>query len=290
MIDQRTISEIARLRRAFLQRVYSSAITMRETISGPTPSNADKHSKVSVRYARGILERLDLPTSQQPVSEQQAGAKFELCVRDFVEDTFSVLRHLYVGKWQFQVRRSIEDFEQFKHLADVRTLLNLNEALRTVMGDYLVKPDVVVGRLPLLDVEINGERHIVSEGDPPRLSPMRAANRPPSTLILHASISCKLTFRSDRSQNSRTEALNIIRNRKGHTPHISVVTAEPWPNRLATLALGTGDIDCLYHIALDELQDAVSESADESSSEMLATMVKGNRLRDIADLPFDLLA
>ena len=44
--------------------------------------------------------------------------------------------------------------------------------------------------------------------------------------ILHASVSCKWTLRSDRSQNSRTEALNLIRNRKGHLPHIVVVTAD----------------------------------------------------------------
>lgn len=65
--------------------------------------------------------------------------------------------------------------------------------------------------------------------------------------LLHASVSAKFTMRSDRAQNSRTEALNLIRNRKGHLPHIVVVTAEPMPNRLASLALGTGDIDCVYH-------------------------------------------
>ena len=42
--------------------------------------------------------------------------------------------------------------------------------------------------------------------------------------ILHASVSAKYTMRSDRAQNSRTEALNLIRNRKGHLPHIVVVT------------------------------------------------------------------
>ena len=53
-------------------------------------------------------------------------------------------------------------------------------------------------------------------------------------------------MRSDRAQNSRTEALNLIRNRKGNLPHIVVVTGEPMPARIASLALGTGDIDCVY--------------------------------------------
>jgi hypothetical protein len=55
--------------------------------------------------------------------------------------------------------------------------------------------------------------------------------------------SSKWTIRSDRSQNSRAEALNLIRNRKGHLPHIVVVTGEPLPSRLASITLGTGDID-----------------------------------------------
>ena len=72
-------------------------------------------------------------------------------------------------------------------------------------------------------------------------------------------------------------------------PHIVAVTAEPLPMRIASLALGTGDLDCVYHFALDELRE-VCESlpgcADQA--EMLATMIQGDRLRDISDLPFDL--
>ena len=106
--------------------------------------------------------------------------------------------------------------------------------------------------------------------------------------LLHASVSAKYTMRSDRAQNSRTEALNLIRNRKGHLPHIVVVTAEPMPNRLASLALGTGDIDCVYHFALYELLRAVKEVGSEDAIELLDTLVSGKRLKDISDLPLDL--
>lgn len=106
--------------------------------------------------------------------------------------------------------------------------------------------------------------------------------------ILHASISAKWTMRSDRAQNSRTEALGLIRNRKGHLPHIVVVTGEPLPGRLASLALGTGDIDCMYHFALYELIDAVKSAGAEDSLEMLNVLIDGKRLKDISDLPLDL--
>ena len=80
----------------------------------------------------------------------------------------------------------------------------------------------------------------------------------------------------------------MIRNRKGLTPHIVVVTGEPLPSRLSSLALGTGDIDCVYHFALYELIDAVKDTGAEESIEILKILVEGKRLRDISDLPLDL--
>ena len=105
---------------------------------------------------------------------------------------------------------------------------------------------------------------------------------------MHASISCKWTLRSDRAQNARAEALNLVRNRKGHLPHVVVVTCEPLPSRLASLALGTGDIDCVYHFALPELMKTVEDAGFSDAQDMLAIMVNGKRLKDISDLPLDL--
>jgi hypothetical protein len=67
-----------------------------------------------------------------------------------------------------------------------------------------------------------------------------------------------------------------------------VVVAEPLPTRIASLALGTGDIDCVYHFALIELQQAVNETGNDDQAEMLSMLINGRRLRDISDLPFDL--
>jgi hypothetical protein len=118
------------------------------------------------------------------------------------------------------------------------------------------------------------------------LTPLRAINS--NRYILHASISCKWTLRSDRSQNARSEALNLIRQRKGNAPHIVVVVAEPLPTRIASLSLGTGDIDCVYHFALPELQKAITDINNEDQLDLLQTLIEGRRLRDISDLPFDL--
>lgn len=107
-------------------------------------------------------------------------------------------------------------------------------------------------------------------------------------MLIHASVSCKWTLRSDRAQNARSEALNLIRNRKGRVPHIVSITAEPLPGRIASLALGTSDLDCVYHFALPELIRVVTKEAYPDAYEMLRTLVEGKRLRDIADLPLDM--
>ena len=67
-----------------------------------------------------------------------------------------------------------------------------------------------------------------------------------------------------------------------------VVTGEPTPSRISSLALGTGDIDCVYHFALDELSESVADLGNSEAQDMLAIMIEGKRLKDIADLPLDL--
>jgi len=144
-------------------------------------------------------------------------------------------------------------------------------------SDYTITPDIVVVREPEDDSAINAPGCLVDD----RVSTLGLP-------LLHASISCKWTIRSDRAQNARSEALNLVRNRKGRLPHVVVVTAEPTPSRLASIALGTGDIDCVYHFALYELQATVKSLGMNDAADMLAVMVDGKRLKDISDLPLDL--
>lgn len=67
------------------------------------------------------------------------------------------------------------------------------------------------------------------------------------------------------------------------------MTGEPTPNRIASIALGTGDVDCVYHFALPELLATVKALGYADAEEMLNTMIDGKRLRDISDLPLDLV-
>ena len=195
------------------------------------------------------------------------------------------------GEWVIQRignrdRNGISEYEQYAHLSELSRLTKENSVLATVLGnDYTITPDVIIAKTPYDDSAINLYEPLV-DGKISLKSSGRKTNGPKPTL--HASISSKWTIRSDRSQNSRTEALNLIRNRKGHLPHIVVVTAEPMPSRIASIAMGTGDIDCVYHSMLYELVDTVNCIGAEDSQELLRIMIGGKRLKDISDLPLDL--
>ena len=82
--------------------------------------------------------------------------------------------------------------------------------------------------------------------------------------------------------------MQIISQINVNLPHIVVVTGEPMPARIASLAMGTGDIDCVYHFALYELIEAVDEIGAEDAMETLKILTEGKRLKDISDLPMDL--
>lgn len=252
------------------------------------PSNADGDSATSIAIAQAIFNQIQSKAKLGGrLAGQISGSKFEQITRAFVEETFSTLKALRPGRWDFNPeRRAIFRFEQYAHLAELSQVAEKNPEIAVLLGsDYVIAPDVVIVREPETDDVINAERMLVDDTVALRSGMRRKNNGLP---LLHASISCKWTLRSDRAQNARSEALNLIRNRKGRIPHIAVVTGEPLPSRLASIALGTGDIDCVYHFALPELIASVEKLGIEDSAHLVRIMVEGRRLKDITDLPLDL--
>ncbi|EMQ7415342.1 restriction endonuclease, partial [Escherichia coli] len=254
-------------------------------------SNADSSNKNSKAIAREIARFLQAETIGERVAGQTSGNQFESICAEFIEKTFFKLSHLRPGKWNVhQVsgrnRLEIAKYEQYAHLIALDSAAKSNPQLAAALGsDYTISPDIIVEREPECDQVINSPELLVDDSVT-RMSALRSSNG--GKPILHASISCKWTIRSDRAQNARSEALNLIRNRKGNLPHVMVVTAEPTPSRLASIALGTGDIDCVYHFALYELISAVEILGLSDAADMLSVMVNGKRLKDISDLPLDL--
>lgn len=265
-------------------------------------SNADSGQRTSVLLSNLLLDKICdrigivSKINGKKKDGQTTGNEFEASCEWYLKETFPHLHALRPGTWRIeQVRQRNEavlgNFEQYSHLSELTALAKENKTLRNFLGDsYTVSPDVIISREAEADDMINSHMVIV-DSETSRNTMLRKVNHPvdkKETLLLHASISCKFTMRSDRAQNTRTEALNLIRARKGRVPHIVSVTAEPMASRIASLALGTGDMDHVYHFALYELLECCAELGLDDSLELLNTMVEGKRLRDISDLPLDL--
>lgn len=250
-------------------------------------SNADKGSRPSREIAEAILEQLGPVRTTEKLAGQTAGSDFETLCCTYVELCMAQMNHLRPGQFSVIKGGGIAAYDQYAHLDDLEAIAKTNREIATAIGsDYLIKPDIVVTRKPEEDDTINRLGKVVDQGSA-LLTSLRRANQPLD--ILHASISCKWTLRSDRAQNARSEGLNLVRNRKGRLPHIAVITGEPLPGRVASLALGTGDIDCVYHFALYELRRALVVQKREETLELLDTMIEGKRLRDVSDLALDLV-
>lgn len=276
------IPQLYSLRDQYLQTLMSEVIRPR----GESYNIADTGSHSSCAIASAWVELLPGELGHGHVSGQRTGALFGTLTCGYLGEAFSLLQDLRPGDWEFDTEKSITNYEQYQHLEVLDNLAKEHRDFKVSIGsDYLIKSDIIICRFPVDPTSVGMEAGEEEGWLSPLLQGAAYAENKP---ILHACISCKWTIRSDRAQNVRTEALNLIRNRKGNSPHIMALTAEPLPTRIASLALGTGDIDCVYHAGLHELRRAIQELHNEDQYDMLMTLIEGRRLRDVIDLPFDL--
>jgi hypothetical protein len=218
------------------------------------PNCADGDSAASVAISEAFLVNLGRSGAKAPKGDP--GSALEQGVRGWLAEQLSELSPGRV--WNVDKgSRAVSDFYQYAHLANLQAIID-NDPSRTLKAelgsDYLIKPDVTVG----LETAV-GE-------------------------VLHASISCKWTIRSDRVQNIRHEAVILTRHRRGRQPHIVAVTAEPLPSRLAAIARGTGEVDAVYHVALPALRAAVLDHGSVNQIDVLDELESQNRLFDLIDL------
>jgi hypothetical protein len=292
------VAALDRLRGAYHDRLCSDILGERRNPDGSPKTRdgtvvynfADGDDATSVLLAAGVTRRLDRSLCASPPSPQTTGTRFTVHTCDFLAESLSLLGHLLPGEVFLETRPSlsvIARFDQYEHLDELDRIAGANAEIAAVLGkDYVITPDIVVGRRPFAEAQINASTVVLGDTPTARRTPTRFMNARRPSLV--ASVSCKWTMRSDRAQNIRTEAHNLIRNRKGPTPHIVAVTMEPLPSRLESIALGLGDLDCVYHAALDELVDTARELGSDTASH-LERLVDSRRIRDISDLPLDLV-
>lgn len=224
---------------------------------GLVPNCADVDNAESLRLAAGMLDNLQVLRGLPSDVPSDPGGPLEQLVE---ADLAAALTVLAPGRrWDVRRGQVIASFAQYEHLYEIDRLVSANPELRVTIGqNYLITPDVTVG---LHDLSTFGRRP-----------------------FLHAAISCKWTIRSDRVQNIRHEFNQMIRHRRGRLPHLVTVTAEPLPSRLVSIARGTGEVDAVYHVALEALGAAVDADGNNKQVEAWNECIGQKRLLSYGDM------
>lgn len=307
------LSQVQSLRRAYLEGINTTILARNTKIKAATLASrvnegwkggfpitgADVGGATSMWIMEHWAEQL--PGSLGALGTgQRSGSTYEGLLENFLNDGFDALAKAGV---QDAERLSAtrggtgEEFDQYTHLADINAALRGSDELRALFGrNYGVRPDVLIARRRIDPADLGGRGNEPIALYTPFFGDAKyAVNRVPrgrtvipEAPILQAIVSCKFTLRSDRAQNVRPEANSAIKWRKGRLPSIVAITAEPMVGRLESLALGTGEIDCVYHSALPEL-DAAMVTAGAKGLEQLRELVRTRRLRDVSDLLFDVM-
>ena len=277
------------IRKEYHEAVCTELISYRH--GSDVPSFVDEASTTGVELGRWVISKLSCGIGRKEPRSDMVEQRFTELTREFIRHSLTLLGQPIVGEWIVSttgVEMAVDAFGRRTTVPDIQRVLAGYPRLRTELNRYcLIAPDIIVARRVRRDNLTN----------PGRNSPFHEKEVQPATIshkdtvhecLLHAIISCNWTVRGNRDERTPTEVLNLFRDRKGHTPHIMAVTFEPLPTRLASIALGTGDLDCLYHVALGELLEAIDEVGNSDHKEVVQDLVQGRRLRDISDLPVDL--
>jgi len=313
--DPSIFSLVHQFRNAYLEGINKTILGRNHKISkktlakrradgwkgGPPVSGADVGSAKSMWIMEHWAEQL--PGSLGALgTSQTSGSTYESLLEEFLNKSFTALaaRGLAAAENLSATRGTqVESYDQYAHLADINQALRGSEELRALFGrSYGVKPDIIVALKRLHPSEIGGRGRATeiaryspffSDAEYARNSQLLRKRSVPEASILKAIVSCKLTLRSDRAQNVRPEANAAMRLRRGRVPAIVAITAEPMIGRLESLALGTGEIDCVYHSALPELECAMEMAGDSEGLGRLREIIRTRRMRDVSDLLFDVM-
>lgn len=260
--------------------------------------------EIYARLPKAFRDECRNISGRKPPSPNTKGSEFEKAIRKFLIEAFLNIVAPSCTKADYLIQSKqnnrLEEFSQYAHLAwqskelDLIEKLSkdlragdladearkiLNECPHGLPNSYQTSPDVTIARFPKETAPhpsgMVPNNHLFTAFDP--------------NPILHAICSAKWTLRSDRAQNSRSEVSYLERERRGPKCRFVAVTAETTPSIISSIAIGS-EVDCTYHVALNELMEVTKSICPPGSDklETLENLYATKRLKDIADLPFDL--
>lgn len=258
------------------------------------PSTSDNNDSLSVEWGHALFSELGVPSGRPEVV--RVGDEMERAAGDYLAGLRPDL--------EVERSRPVHAFEQYRHLrvfSDfTRSYAGPGGSVKSAREDLLKAPafsgrDSIVESL--LEAEVRAEQdHALVEsllGGMPEESLLKVditvATPAPEQRLL-AALSSKWTLRTDRAQDCISQGAKLVSQRRGQMPHYAVLTMEPRPAMLRLIAYGSGTVDCVYHLALDELLVAAEKLAvrrggsDWRPKKTLDRMVAQRRLRSFDEL------
>lgn len=222
--------------------------------------------------------------------ETSLDERFSSLVLKFIQKAFASSILARSQKWKIVNVRDKNEINRVK-LAHYERLDYFTELAKTgtqlstaALGNNVVLlPDILLYRNGFSDAEINAPFPVV-DGQSAKNADLRASNGNPARL--QAVIST--LWQMENTKTYRTEAVQVVQKANG-LPYFFVVTGETLPSQLASL-LWMGKMDCIYHFALPELVQVVQKAGEEDAGELLYALINEKRLKDISDLPLDLVS
>ncbi|MDJ0379644.1 NgoMIV family type II restriction endonuclease [Streptomyces sp. G-G2] len=242
------------------------------------PNTSDANDKQSIDLGTAFFESMGIAPGKLAPSDAVGNLMASTMAADLSQYFQVASPHLMV-----QPERSIASFEQFSHLNATATLrkdsslavtrrvkdLRDFSAASTIAADVQCELDThldgIHNELEILEgrrrdlLDLLGEESLLKlDITVSRSTPgVTTGQNGPRHLV--AGLSLKWTLRTDRAQDCRSQGAKMASLRRGRMPHFATVTMEPRPSMLALLGRGSGEIDCVYHLNLPALSQAIDE-------------------------------
>lgn len=232
------------------------------------PNMSDSNDDQSIRLGARLIQHLGVPEGHPGPSNP--GAE--------VEDM--IVKHLHSLRPDLSIARSrpATDFVQYAHLkvfsdfhrgyvGSTAALAELSSAINR-LPDSLERA-ALEGAYEKLGRRIDEDDRIINtlKQETPQESLLKidvsvGVPRKDGTEELAVALSSKWSLRTDRAQDCVSQGNKLVTHRRGRMPHFAVITIETRPAMLKILADGSGAIDCVYHLDLATLAQAIAEEAE----------------------------
>lgn len=272
--------------------------------SDGTPNMSDRSQVHSVAMGRALLANLGVPEGTPAPGTNRIGTLFD----EAVTADLAGLLEQGAGHLTVVAQCAVYQFEQYAHLRAVEELSNAEtsvpDRLRVLKSQVGALSDLRRSHLQECIEEIlaaataeEQQRRLLldSIGNESMLHLDVSIYRDLDTQAitgalkhLVAGLSAKWTLRTDRMQDPISQGAKLAAVRRGRMPHFAAITIEPRPYMLNLLARGSGGLDCVYHLDLPALIQAVDEvctdDGQRANRDEFYRLVDQRRIRDYDDL------